>query len=810
MSNSKQITISADIKVATTQAEAALKKLSKSFKDAFSETNANKMFKEMKMISPLINQIDSSLGKMMKSMVKDDARKQLKLMNEALKDQSKQIDANIRKYRELTDQIENASDAQKKGLEHERQIVTKNIREGMGRSQEFGQRRDEAKQTLGVSQADLLKIAAVMATAGRVGGAVANYVGGFESKKMGYEAQRDSVTNSYLSGVTSGGLDMGVLAASGKLGRGMDAARSGVTGEYAKRALEFGGDALAAGTTGFAMGGPIGAGIGVAGAVGAHAGKNADLALMPQAREALLAGKQQENIGSALQSTAYVRELIADRMAKAHGRMSAMEAIGGGLGKNLGIGAGMGFSQGQTLGALGAIGQSGLLGGERTDVTAALRLQRQGLGTAEQTAGLAGTAMMGLSKQTTVMQQLKKAMEEGTKKGVETSLVKDLVGATIQIANQGTARSQDLDTYQKMMEAALGGKKASEIGRGDISAAQNAVAQELSLRGGGGNPVLQSMRMLDITESLKSAGGDIDKLSPGDVFSLSQAQAATQITDMQKTSLLKAFGGDKDKLDEFLNGFDETAGMSVSRASSPGSAILQKLSTKAGLDEFKFNQQAAADYKKSGINPEFVSEQEDQASKLASEYQVSRGVSRQVAESTARLTAGTGTEADKKGLTDVSGKSTDRMLATVSAVAELAKDSLMAQKTTGELVKSSVAETYASVKLLTDKNAEGFQPLLKMADGQYDLNVSMEGLTAAIVANTRALRGEKETGEEKTVMKDVMDRVNLLFGKIHSGPVNDRGMAKDPAIFSGGLPMPVSPVQANGGRPHKAASGKKK
>jgi len=732
VSNNKQIEISANVQVQTTQADQQLKKLSKAFKDAFEKTSANKFFDEFKKISPLIGQVDAGLNKMLKSMSKDDARKQLKLMNEALKDQAKQLDQNIKKYQDLTTQIDNASDAQKKSLEHERQTTMKKARENMGNMQQFGQRRDDAKQNLGgMSGFDYLKMAAIMATVGRVGSSVANFAGGFDSRKMGYEAQRDMTTNSYLSGITGGGLDLGIAGAAGKTGRGMLAAQSSLTGQYVGKGLEAAGDTIAGGLGGMAVGGPIGALVGAGGALGSHIASNGDLLAMKEARQASLAGLQQENIGAGLASTSFVRELAAERMSKARGRMGAMEAIGTrDIGHNLNAGRRLGFGEGEITGAMGTIGQSGLLGKERTDVGPALQFQRQGLATVEQTGGLISGAMSGLSKQTNVMEQLKKAMEAGTKKGVETSLVKDLVGATIQIAQQGTARSSDLKTFQDMMESALGSKKASEVGRADINAAQGAVST-MNLRGGGNNPVMQAMQMIGNTDLLKKSGIDINKMTEADIFSLSKAGSASQVTESQKSALLNAAGGDQSKVDAFLGGKDQQSQLSVIRALKPGSGILGELSSEEGFSAFQKRQSAGG---KDAAN---------ERSHLASEMQVALGGSREESERSADLLAGVKMKGSGSA-EDVSTKTLDRSLAVLNSSMEGVRDSLLGQKEVSGVLSNAIKQTYETAKMLTDPNNPQFKPLLQIANGEANLNVSMQDLTRAVIANTIALRGGKD------------------------------------------------------------------
>jgi len=771
MANNKQIQISADIKVNTAQTEAALKKLNKAFKDAFAETNANRMFGEMKKINPLINQIDASLSKMMRSMVKDDARKQLRLMNDALKDQSKQLDLNIKKYQDLTTQIENASDAQKKALEHERQMVIKNTREGMGRMQQYGQRRDEAKQTLGgVSAFDLLKVAAISATAGRVGSSIANFAGGFESRKMGYEAQRDSLTNTYLSGFTSGGLDLGILASSGKLGRGVNAADREFKGMAAGKVISGIGDVIAGGAGGMAVGGPAGALTGALGALGMNVANNADLLAMPEARQAALAEMNQRNMEAGLASTSFVRELASERMGKARGRMGAMEAVGTRrICQGLRTGRRLGFGEGEILSAMGMVGQSGLLGQERLDIGAALKMQRQGLATVEQTGGLLGGAMTGLSKQTTVMEQLKKAMMEGTKKGVETSLVKDLVGATIQIANQGHARAQDLDTFQRLMETALGGKKAAEVGRADIAAAQTAVATEMSMRGGGNNPVLQAMRMIGVKSLISKAGIDINQMSASDVFALSKASTTGQITEGQRAILEKAGGGGEEgkrRLEEFLSGFDEQAELDVTRAEKPGSGRFGALSTKEGLAAFR---------KKIGAGGQEAMVAKAQ---LANEYVVSRGLTQDQADRMVDLKAGQVLQG-KGAIEDVSGKTLDRTLATLNSSMEGVRDSLLGQKEVATVLSGAIKETYETAKILTDPNDPRFKPLLQIANNEANLNVSMQELTRAIVANTQAIKGEKT--DAGTVEKVVDNIKKVVLGGGIERQVADE-MAKNLAV----------------------------
>ncbi len=748
MANNKQIEISANVQLQTTQAEQQAKKLSKAFKDAFEKTNANKMFDEFRKISPLVGQIDASLNKMLKGMSRDDARKQLKLMNEALKDQSKQLDQNINKYKELTSQIESASEAQRKSLEHEREVVVKKARENMGKMQEFGQRRDEAKQNAGgMSSFDYLKMAAIMATTGRVGSSIANFAGGFDFRKMGYEAQRDMTTNNYLSGITSGGLDLGIAGAAGKTSRAMAAADSAQTGQYVGKALTGIGDTLAGAAGGFAMGGPIGAVIGGGGALGSHIGANADLLAMKEARQANLAGLQQEAISNGLASTSFVRELASERMGKAHGRMSAMEAIGTkDIGKNLSRGRSLGFGEGEIISAMGMIGQSGLLGKERTNIEPALKLQRQGLATVEQTGGLLSGAMTGLSKQTNVMEQLKKAMTEGTKKGVETSLVKDLVGATIQIANQGSARSQDLDTFQKLMETALGSKKASEVGRADIAAAQTAVSDMMSLRGGGNNPVLQAMRMLGVQSQFSKTGIDINKMTEADIFSLSKAASATQVTDSQRKALLEAAGGDQGKVDKFMKGFDQQAQLDVLKGLKPGSGILGQISSDEGFASFQARQQ------KGGKAAEL------ERSKLASELQVARGLSRDESERQADLLAGVQMKGSGKA-EDVTGKTLDRSLATLNASMEGVRDSLLGQKEVSGILSNAIKQTYETAKQLTDPNNPQFKPLLQIANGEAQLNVSMQDLTRAVIENTRAIKGEKsDAGIVDKAMSEIHKR----------------------------------------------------
>ncbi len=805
MSNNKSIEISANVQLQTSQADQQLKKLAKSFKDAFGKTGDNKFFEEFRKISPLIGQVDASLNKMLKGMSKDDARKQLKLMNEALKDQAKQLDQNINKYKELTSQIEGASDAQKKSLEHERQTTMKKARENMGNMQQFGQRRDEAKQNLGgMSGIDYLKIAAIAATVGRVGSGVANFAGGFDSRKMGYEAQRDMTTNSYLSGMTGGGLDLGIAGAAGKTGRGMIAAQNENKGAYAGKFMSAVGDTVA-GAAGGMMFGPGGAIAGGLGAAGMHVANNADLMAMPEARQAQLAGMQQNNIQSGLASTSFVRELAAERMGKARGRMSAMEAMGSrSIGRGLSTGRSMGFGESEIIGAMGTIGQSGLLGRERTNIQPSLQFQRQGLASVEQTGGLLGGAMSGLSKQTTVMEQLKKAMTEGTKKGVETSLVKDLVGATIQIANQGSARAQDLDSFQKLMETALGSKKASEVGRADIAAAQTAVSDMMSLRGGGNNPVLQAMRMVGTQSLITKSGLDINSMTEADIFSLSKAASKSQITDSQRESLLNAAGGDKNKVDKFLEGFDTQAQLDVIRGLKPGSAILGEMSTDEGFSAFQGRM------KKGGKGAQL------ERGRLASELQVARGLSRDEAERQADLLSGVQMKGSGKA-EDVSGKTLDRSLATLNASMEGVRDSLLGQKEVSGILSNAIKQTYDTAKQLTDPNNPQFKPLLQIANGEAQLNVSMQDLTRAVVENTRAIRGEKTdsgavTSALNEIRKFTMSGVNKSLEEANA--FADARMGRNPPKKKTFYESPdlksdvkrIQPVQTTGAKSKKSAS----
>ena len=756
----KQIEISAKIALDTKEAISSIQKAGKAFNQAFAKSGQTKFFEEFKKISPVIKEIDKEFNKLLKGMARTDATKELANMNKALKEQTEHIKNNIARYDELTKKINDSSSAaEKAAYRKEQRAVNEDSRRSMGKMEGLQERKESAQATLGKGPIDYMKLATAIAVAGRVAGGLMTAFGGQNFRNISHQASKDAFTNQYLSDVTGGGLSYGLTkAAKDKNGvsnfdRAMQAADQKSFWEIAKRPTVAAADVTAAGLAAGSMSlNPLAAPAAMAAAAAGHLADPVNQDLLSEIggrqhyqSDEIYAKNRLEAYNNVKSRTEFLNSKLDERSGGARGRMAAFEAQGSAGRGNINRGRGLGFDEGEINAAMSIMGQSGALGGERQNASSLFGFQRRGLANMGESGNmLAGTVGV-MSNQQRTAAVFEKAVERGSKKGLETSIVKDLVGATIEIAKSTGQRVSEIDTFQNLMESALGAKTGMQTGRADIEGAKNVVQRYVSERQGGGNAVGIAIRNLGVASVMKDLG--VGGLSSTEQMSYAQAGSFSELSTMQKERMW-INSNPKDPNDQKAKAafFKKAEGKFNLQAESNAitgaytglGTELEALGDPEALAKYR------SDLKKN--DPDALAMKERIASQIHSVRGGSRSEAEQEGEMIAAGTLAPGKVKNAKtgkmenastGQMDVTMKTVDRMLAQVDSGAKTARDQFIGQQASLTLLRDGVKETQKQWALL----ASGKVPLVKnMTEGGGGLAISMGTLEDAIKDNTAALR----------------------------------------------------------------------
>ncbi len=753
--DNKSLKISGTVELQTKQAEEAMKKIVKQFQGV-DKNSFNKLNEDFRKLSPLIKELDKGLFKMMNTMSKKDAREQLNLMNKALKDQAALIKDNIKQFEDLTKQIEETGDATGE-LGKKRSGLVAEKRALMTSMETHGERRNEAKEALGggIGPAKLIAAAVGVEVASKVAQSLVTHFSGREMRKQGYEAQTAEVNNQLASLATSGSLAYGTAKSNGRLDKAMSAADQMTKGQLANRGIQAFGDVVSGGLAGGGVGGPMGAIGGVIAGGSKALSDNADI-VDPTTRQSFISAQYAQNRGTAMSNAlapnAFKVSLQDALMGKAGGRLGAMEASSGygnngsaQLRKNFGQGAARGFGQGEVQQMTAGLGQSGLIGSERTNINPLMQMQRQGLATAGESTG--GAAQMGsvLNNQTKVMKVFQKSMEDGVKIGIEKSLVKDLVMATTSIAGMGTSRISGMADIMSDLKGILSGKDASNIGKQDVADAVSVAQAQKHLMQGGGTAQGEAMQYIDSQQSLKESGFDMSKIGVNAKMILGRTTSREEVMgNQQLMDTLSAADTNGDALAKFLgtgnnDNVKKTHQLGMLRMMAPMSPVAAQMSTAAGLDEFQagFGKNATA---------EQAAKSKKQFNELAMTGQAAGiegfGNAQQSAMSMQALTGQELTGTQKKTIAD-SDKSPEGAMARFGANLDNLRDKLALSDHGFDQMKAAMDTTIKNLSTLADVANGAQTPMEK-------LDTTMLMLAKAVQANTEAL-----TGDTKGAQKDL-------------------------------------------------------
>lgn len=580
----KNITIKGLINFDTNQAQKSLNEISKSF-TKIEKTSFNKMNDDFKKIANTIKGLDKDTYKFMERLSKRDAQDQLKVLNTALKEQTKLLKDAVNEQEALANAIAKTTDAKQKELlvkKRDEQISV--ARTAMGTIGEASRRKEELEgQTpkTGNNAAAYLKAAGITQIIGTVIKEAISHASGADFRRISYEAQGQSAPNKLASMMFSKNLDYGILAATGSLNRALNSSEKTQTGSMWARGVggltDIASKGLLGAAAGAAAGSILGPGGTLAGAMGgvAHGvvkavDNNKDI-LDPATRKSSITAEKGTLTAEALESLrqkyAFAIDLANERIGLAPAKLAGAQAMAGygsarDLSKTLSSNISTGWRYGYSIPESAALMQmnsgAGLIGAERTNIGPMALMERAGLASPGETADMARKMGSVAVNQQSIMKMFEQAMTKGVQTGIEKSLVKDLVVAAESLAEGGTARIDSLDNIMKELRTALGGVNANEVGRQDILESQSALNRFRSMRGGANNPMGMAIQTLGIQEGLKSAGIDVGKLPTGALMSLTTAKSQDEVLNNPSMlrELVAAAGGDESKVSNFLKDVD--------------------------------------------------------------------------------------------------------------------------------------------------------------------------------------------------------------------------------------------------------------
>lgn len=591
----KKISISGTLSLDASKTIKALEEVSKKFK-SFEKSSFGKQMDDMRKMVPLVKDIDKSLGKMMQSMAKDDAKRRITKLNEELKAQAEELKKIVKLQDDLNNKIRNApkGSAERQSLLEKRSDLSYTARAHMQGMEERGNEREELKKTL---SSDTLKKIATYATAAlAVAGGASSFFGQQEVKRLSYENQANSTGNRLASMAFGKNIDLGSLVAFGDAGSIHKGGKDALTGVAGNKGAGFLQALIGGASTGV---NPLSAGMNATSAGAGFLAQNAEF--MPGTKTSAAAIKSIESnannqgIEASLGKNSFGRELMNMKIDQAPMQVSAMQGMAGAgsMSKNYWSNYRKGVKYGVEMPEASAMmqmmGQSGAIGSSRGDITDMLRARNSGVAQpgeyASMISGMAGVS--GDGSKTASM--VRKAMEEGVRIGVDRSLVKNLVRATTDIAstfNTEVNSTEGIVSIMDTLRTALGPKAdLANVGQHELESARKAMGiisedANTALGIGSGSMVFQE-------EASKMGAG---QMSPTQMIALSKMQMGQKLEkggSLYKSLLNGAFKGDEGKLDAFMQEKDNMLLARKARMDVGLSSDFEGLTTTEGIRQHK-------------------------------------------------------------------------------------------------------------------------------------------------------------------------------------------------------------------------------
>lgn len=739
MADNKEIKISANVDVKVDAANAAMKKITDQFK-GLERSSFQKMNQDFAKLSGVIKSLDKDLYKMMNTMSKKDASDQLKKMNDALLTQSKMLRDNTNEYKKLTDEIAKAAnESERLQLEQKRGALVENNRAIMTSMEGHADRRDEARKTLGqggVTFGGGLAIAGIAQVAKSLANATTEYMGSMEQRRVNYTGQAESSKQNMMRSILGGSLEEGLFAANGGHQKAMDIAKEQYESKHGQIATSMAADFLSGGLAAFgATGNPL---AGIAGAA-VGAGKNVTTRLVDQQTDTLgdIATKAEmaEYYNTASkgikETTAPVTEIIDERIARSRGRLNSLQAAGGTeaqLFKNISRGTGAGYLESESLGMATMQGRSGLIGNERQNISGLIQAERSQIMSAGEFAGLEkrGAGVSAQSKQTAKM--IHDAVFEGTRTGIDKSMIKDFTESALSLVEAGTTRADNLIPTMELIEKALSGKAPGSIGGAEIRAAASAVGAQQNLERGAGSAQLTGIQIGEVNKSLNKYGGE-------KVSTTARMRMATMTADeIGNSDNLRAQLQDAGvDVDAFLKDLKEGKATASLAPMITKNSALQPLLSASKREEFKkLTAAGKSTPEMEAIKNEFIN-----TKALGGDGAIPEGVK---PEDFGRQSWDLLTGTVKKGAGGMQNSVQGSALqgASLEAYAEGKKREASFAKDQNEAIKAAITQVHA----IAEEMIKPGKALMGFENGIGTLNVSMKELTTAIYENTIAHGGK--------------------------------------------------------------------
>lgn len=597
----RKIQISADFQLDVDKASKSLKDITDKLK-GLEKSNFAKQLTDLAKINPVIKEVDKSVGKLLGQFTKSNAKDRIKEINEALKIQAGFLEQLTSKQKEYNDLLKATpkSDPRYQQILNARDDMAGKVRGTARTVEEFGREKHDLKDIL-KDPTVMDRVFKVAQSTLAVGGGLTAYAASRPLTKMSLEAQANAPGNRLLSmAMNKNDLSFGVLAASGALNLGGYAAKSATSGQLIQKGTGVAQNVLGSAAQGFATGGVGGAITGGGGALSGEVLRNAMLAdpsMKEAAKKAMLGANQMQAIDAGLANNQFAIDLMNTIMGQASGKVTAMEAMGGAgglsgkslsrrMGKNLGVGAKGGMSLEESLSMMGMVGRgSGLIGGERSDISDMVRYQTGGIATSGEYSQLlsAGASVSATSNRTAKM--IKDAVEAGARTGIDKSMVKPLAQAAVQIASERNTRTSDLTGIMSEIRMALGGgTDMRNVGVSELEAAKSGTDLFNSFKQ---MPMGQAISTMGV-EDLLSKGG-ASPMSVASKLALARAKSSDEIINNPDLmdELRESFGGDHNKINQFLKGFDANTNALPARMLSGMSETAHGLSSPEAIEQLK-------------------------------------------------------------------------------------------------------------------------------------------------------------------------------------------------------------------------------
>lgn len=787
MADKKEIAINAKVEINLGAAEQAMKKITDQFK-SIEKTSFNKMNEDFRKLAPLIKTLDKDLHSMMNTMSKKDAGDQLKKMNDALLQQSKMLKDNTEEYKKLTEQIALAADeAEKLELKNKRSAVAETNRAIMTKMEEHAERRDEAKKVLGegkgITPGGALMIAGIAQVAKQLANATTEYMGSLEARRASYTAQAEAPKQDLLRGVTSGKLDTGIFMATGGHKKAMEIAAEQYSSAHKQIITSAMFDSISGALVG-SVGGPGGA---VAGAV-AGISKNINTRVVDQlsttlgdvSKAAEFAGYYQKAKSDIQQSTAPFTEFANERIARSRARLGGLQQAGGTERETMGnieqaAGPGFRYLEDEALGMIGMQGRgAGLIGGERRNITPLMEAERAQVMSAGEFTGLEkrGAGVTAQSRNTAKM--IREAVLEGTKTGIDKSMIRDFTESALHLVEMGSSRTESLVPTLELIEKALGGRQAEEVGGAEIKAATSAVEQYQNLQRGAGTAMMTGIQIGEVNKALDKAGG-------GSISVPARLRMATMTPDQIRNSpnLIAQLTDAGVNVEEFLKDLEERKATATLAPMVEKSSALQGLLSsekrkgfqkeleglqskkpedltdkeRARLQKLKQQQYQFKDI--AAIMAPEGSNREDYAEGLANVYGIGKGP---LEGGGWNMITGRRDTKGPGGLESAVEGTAAMQGAGVEAKAEQKRREFSFSPEANKII----ADAIVNIDALAKEMIKPGKAMMGFENGIGTLNTNMDTLTKAIQANTDAITGQNmgppETTKEEPGAKKMVPR----------------------------------------------------